>query len=159
MRQSNTTHNSSKVKHLKHMKRQHLCAAIAVVVLTACARERAITEVDGPALLVAGAVTAERVPGGMRVANGTSRAIPYVVVDQGFLGLLADCGAADSPCQRLAAGATVTIREGIDGFGGFGDAAVYWWGPDGDATKLHTILVGGGKPYRAPPPPSDTTSD
>ena len=106
-----------------------------------------------------GDVQAARVPGGVRVTNNTNQSVPYVVWDRGFLGLLGlgPCEESQPYCTKLRAGQTVTVKEGIDGFAGFGDAAVYWYGAKGDSIGIHTVIVTGGKPYPNQPIPPDST--
>ena len=106
----------------------------------------------------AGDVQAARVTGGVRVTNNTNQAVPYVVWDRGFLGLLGlgPCDEREPYCTKLRAGQSVTVHEGVDGFAGFGDAAVYWYGTRGDSTGIHVVIVTGGKPYPNQPIPPDT---
>ena len=106
-----------------------------------------------------GDVQAVRVTGGVRVTNNTHQSVPYVVWDRGFLGLLGlgPCDESEPYCTKLASGQSVTVREGIDGFGGYGDAAVYWYGTRGDSTGIHVVIVGGGKPYPTQPVPPDSS--
>ena len=130
-------------------------AVITGVCLTACAGGSDVTATKTVSELSSGEVVASRVDGGVRVTNGTATAIVYVVWDRGFLGLLANpCPG----CPKLKAGESVTVRDGIDGFGGYGDAVVYWWSKEDDPSTLRSLIVTGGKPYPVQPPVPDTTS-
>ena len=106
-----------------------------------------------------GDVQAARVSGGVRVTNNTNQSVPYVVWDRGFLGLLGlgPCEESQPYCTKLSAGQTVTVKEGVDGFAGFGDAVVYWYGAKGDSIGIHAVIVAGGKPYPNQPIPPDTS--
>ena len=137
--------------------------SISRVVLVGAIAMACGSEVSAPtqtALLDgSGDVQAARVTGGVRVTNNTNQAVPYVVWDRGFLGLLGlgPCEESQPYCTKLRSGESVTVREGVDGFAGFGDAAVYWYGTKGDSTGIHVVIVAGGKPYPNQPIPPDTT--
>jgi len=121
------------------------------------------SDTSGPAPVAlldgSGDVQAVRVTGGVRVTNNTNQSVPYVVWDRGFLGLLGlgPCDESEPYCTKLPSGQSVTVREGIDGFGGYGDAAVYWYGTRGDSTGIHVVIVGGGKSYPTQPVPPDSS--
>lgn len=106
----------------------------------------------------AGDVVATRVTNGVRVTNNTQQAVPYVVWDRGFLGLLGmgPCEESEPHCTKLRPGQTVTVNEGVDGFAGYGDAVVYWYGTKGDSTGIFAVIVVGGKPYPTQPIPPDS---
>jgi hypothetical protein len=132
-----------------------LVAAIAMACGSDSSAPTQTALVDG-----SGDVQAARVTGGVRVTNNTNQSVPYVVWDRGFLGLLGlgPCDESEPYCTKLRSGESVTVREGVDGFAGFGDAAVYWYGTKGDSTGIHVVIVGGGKPYPNQPIPPDTSS-
>lgn len=88
----------------------------ATIVLSACSTVSPLAPGDS--------VTAERVGKAVRITNGTTKTIPYVVWDQGFLGLLGPC---DATCPQLKAGESVTVQPNQEGFAGNGNAVVYWW--------------------------------
>ena len=75
-------------------------------------------------------VIAERVGGGVRLQNGTTQPITYVVVNRGWLGQIASCASSTVSCATLAAGGGVVV--GIDHiYGGnagyFAESVVYYW--------------------------------
>ena len=124
------------------------------VCAVACVEGSDLTAAESVAENRTGEVLAARVSGGVRVTNSTASPVPYAVWDRGFLGLLANpCDG----CNRLSPGESVTVREGIDGFAGFGDAVVYWWDLK-DPLVVNTVIVTGGKPYPVDPTVPDTTS-
>jgi hypothetical protein len=127
------------------MTRQFSLVAGALL-LAACSRNEQTTQSLGAAQVVAQGVTAERVAGGVRVSNGTSAAIPYVVWDEGFLGLLGPCDREGRVCPLLGAGKSVTVSNGAPGFTGAGNAVVYWWTLDSDPASVpNKLVVGGGR--------------
>jgi hypothetical protein len=128
------------------MSKSKLSIAAASLLIAACSVNEGATESGGPAPLVSESVTAERVDGGVRVNNGTSAAIVYVVWDAGFLGLLGPCDRAGDVCPLLAAGKNVTVSEGAPGFSGAGDAIVYWWSAESDpSSQPNQVVVSGGR--------------
>lgn len=126
------------------MKRPTILAASALVI-AACSMNEPTLD-SGRSAQLESAVSAERVQGGVRVDNGTSTAIAYVVWDAGFLGLLGPCDRAGKVCPLLDAGKSATVSEGVPGFSGSGDAIVYWWSVDSDVnSQPNTLTVGGGR--------------
>jgi hypothetical protein len=109
--------------------------ALGLLAATACSDTKGLTEVGSA---VAGEVTAVRTANGVRIHNGTTVAVLYVVWDRGFLGLLAHC---DESCPKLQAGEAITVQPGMDGFAGTGDTAVYWWRWPGTDQALNTIIL------------------
>ena len=127
---------------------------LASVCVVACGEGSDVTATKSVTENGLGEVVASRVSGGVRVTNNTASPIPYAVWDRGFLGLLANpCDL----CNRLKAGESVTVKEGIDGFAGYGDAVVYWWDAK-EPLVVRSVIVTGGKPYPGSPPVTDTTS-
>jgi hypothetical protein len=127
------------------MKRSFILAASALM-LVACRHEEPVVQDFGPGRVLSQGVSAERVAGGIRVSNGTTAAIPYVVWDEGFLGLLGPCDREGKVCPLLEAGKSVTVNEGAPGFSGAGNAVVYWWSLDSDpASAPNKVVVGGGR--------------
>jgi hypothetical protein len=123
-----------------------LLLAASVLLVAACSTREPTAESGMSAQLVSQSVVAERVPGGVRVSNGTSSSIAYVVWDAGFLGLLGPCDRTGEVCPLLAAGRSATVSEGIPGFSGAGDALVYWWSVDSaPSSQPNTVTVGGGR--------------
>lgn len=80
-------------------------------------------------------VSATRVPGAVRIVNGTAEAVAYAVWNPDFLGLFAPCVDATPACPRLGPGQTVDVAdEDIVGYApGAREAVVRWWRviPDG----------------------------
>lgn len=76
-----------------------------------------------------GVVEAQRVSGGVRIVNGSSATISYVVVNPKWLGMLAPCTATAANCARVAAGAAVTVPDSdIHGFeSSVTELAVRYW--------------------------------
>jgi hypothetical protein len=127
------------------MTRKSIVLASALL-FAACSTKEQTTQSLGAAQIVTQSVTAERVDGGVRVNNGTSAAIPYVVWDEGFLGLLGPCDRVGKVCPLLGAGKSATVSEGAPGFTGAGNAVVYWWTRDSDpASAPNKVVVGGGR--------------
>ena len=73
-------------------------------------------------------ITAELVDGKVRVTNGTDAPVAYTVVDEGFVGLLAQCAEPSGVCTRLAVGRTQVVESSeIGGFGSTGTILVLGW--------------------------------
>ena len=96
-----------------------------------------------------GEVTVGRVAGGVRIANGTDRAVAYAVWNEGWLALFAPCTESGAACPTLAPGASVVVADGeIAGAApGMTSAIVRWWHvvPDGAggrrAEDLREVVV------------------
>jgi hypothetical protein len=85
--------------------------------------------------VVAGAVTATRVAGGIEIVNGGGSPVAYDVWNPEFLGLFGPCTTTGPACLRLAPGARVVVPLGaVTGAApAMRTVAVYWWHvvPDG----------------------------
>ncbi|HEX6630964.1 MAG TPA: hypothetical protein VF048_07730 [Gemmatimonadaceae bacterium] len=103
---------------------------LTLLLTTACGREGTAPETGRAARVSADGVTAERVSDGVRLTNGTATEIGYLLVDRGWLALVAPCDVAGPPvCVGLAPGASRVIPESQ--IGGYSAATreivVYWW--------------------------------
>ena len=103
---------------------------LTLLLATACGRDTTSPDAGRTARVSADGVSAERVAEGVRLTNGTTSDIGYVVVDRGWLALVAPCDVAGPPvCVGLAPGATRVIPEAQ--IGGFTESTreivVYWW--------------------------------
>jgi hypothetical protein len=118
-------------------------AGMAAVLLLAGCRSQERNGPSGPpsSAQVSGQVTASRVSGGVRIENGTSTPISYVVYNPNWLGLLAPCSHPDSRCPSLSSGSAVTVADGdIHGFAsGVRRVAVRYWAA-GDAGGKEVIV-------------------
>lgn len=103
---------------------------LTVLLATACGHDGTAPETGRTARVSADGVTAEWVVAGVRLTNGTATGIGYMVVDRGWLALVAPCDVAGPPvCVGLAPGATRLVPASQ--IGGYSAAtreiAVYWW--------------------------------
>ena len=120
-------------------------ALCSVVVATlACAREGSTPLPPQGSLRSSDGVSAERVEGGVRLANGSSASILYVVWDENSLALLGSC-LGQSGCPRLDPGKTVTVREDNQTFSGVGNTAVYWCVVGQATDEPKKLIVPGGR--------------
>ena len=98
------------------MKRSlRILLAAVVAGSAACTREVIDPVTPGPSAIENANVTAERVASGVKITNGSTARISYVVLNPTWLGLLASCRTAE--CPTIAAGASVVVPESaIHGF-------------------------------------------
>ncbi|HEU4631094.1 MAG TPA: hypothetical protein VFS08_15185 [Gemmatimonadaceae bacterium] len=118
---------------------------VALLLAAACARNSAAPEEGRAARATANGVTAERVRGGVRLTNGTTTDIGYVVVDRGWLAVLALCDDGPARCPHVAPGTAIIVPD--TQIGGLSadtrELVVYWWrwvdggtgGPRADAPQ------------------------
>ena len=101
--------------------------AAALVTTSACFKEIVDPAPLGPNVAGSATVTAERVANGVKIVNGSTSRISYVVVNPNWLGLLASC--RTTPCPSIASGASVVVPESdIYGFSASAPRLVvrYW---------------------------------
>ena len=109
------------------MKHRLTILAALLVATTACGSDLKEGTSLGPNAAGNASVTAERVTNGVRIVNGSTSRISYVVVNPGWLGLLASCRTA--PCPTIASGASAVVSESeIYGFSALAPKLVvrYW---------------------------------
>ena|SRR5687767_9914800 len=102
---------------MKRSLRILLAAVVASSVASsaACTREEIDPVTPGQSAVENANVTAERVGNGVKITNGSTARISYVVLNPNWLGLLASCRTAE--CPTIAAGASVVVPESaIHGF-------------------------------------------
>ena len=109
------------------MKRSlRILLAAVVASSAACSREEIDPVTPGPSAVENANVTAERVANGVKITNGSTTRISYVVVNPNWLGLLASCRTAE--CPTIAAGASVVVPESaIYGFAAGARLVVNYW--------------------------------
>ena len=119
--------------------------SVVAAFLTGCRNDRPVA----PRAAFLGAsdgISAERIQGGVRLTNGSSGVIMYVVWDEGFLGLLAPCTSSSQRCPTLKPGDSVNVKEDGEAFSGYGNATVYVWTVGQLTDEPQTLTVPDGKP-------------
>ena len=94
---------------------RHSLRILLAAALVACAPESKEPTAFDPNAAGTADVTAERVANGVKITNGSTSRISYVVVNPNWLGLLASCRTVT--CPSVAAGGSVVVPESeIHGF-------------------------------------------
>lgn len=123
-------------------------AAIATLILVSAAA----CGQDNPGVLApsdADKVSATVVAEGVRISNGTSTAVAYIIWNKGFLGLFAPCIDPGPSCLRLPARQAVVVPfADIVGYSKTPpETVVYWWTVSSNGEggyrieKLHQITL------------------
>ena len=107
---------------------KRLALIVLSVSLAACSIEKsAVTDVDTRQENgVENQVTAERVPDGVRVTNGSSVEIRYLVKNAAWLGLLAGCHNEPTTCATLGPGQSAVMKS----------ASIYGHQPDANGLEV-----------------------
>jgi len=119
---------------------------ISVLALGACRSPETVSGAPDPSTIrsLDGEIRVARVGGGIRLTNGTSRGLAYIVRNPAWLGLVALCVDTGPNCIRLASGASVVVpdREVLGHAPGAHEAQVTLWRVEPDpAGGFQAVIV------------------